>query len=207
MPHPHFSLFRREQCEAVHDASLEILRRTGVRVDHPAALALLRKSDAVITRRQPGALPARARRVGVDRPAVAHRAVQAGQQRGRDPAGGREVSFGTGSACPNYLDPTTGQRRPFTEADVVACVKLVDALPEIDFCMSMGMSSDLNPRAPYVDEFALMLEHTSQAILLHARQPAGERGDRGDGARRSQAGSTNCGSTPTWSATGSPPRR
>ena len=30
---PHFSLFTREQCEAVHFASLEILRRTGVRVE------------------------------------------------------------------------------------------------------------------------------------------------------------------------------
>ena len=43
---------------------------------------------------------------------------------------GREVAFGTGSACPNYLDPRTGQHRPFTEADVIACVRLVEALPE-----------------------------------------------------------------------------
>jgi trimethylamine:corrinoid methyltransferase-like protein len=40
---PHFTLFThfiREQSEAIHYASLEILRRTGVRVDHPRALAL-----------------------------------------------------------------------------------------------------------------------------------------------------------------------
>jgi trimethylamine:corrinoid methyltransferase-like protein len=46
---PHFSLFTREQCETVHYASLEILRRTGVRVDHPWALALLKETAAVIT--------------------------------------------------------------------------------------------------------------------------------------------------------------
>ena len=35
---PHFSLFTSEECDAVHHASLEILRRTGVRVDHARAL-------------------------------------------------------------------------------------------------------------------------------------------------------------------------
>ena len=35
--------------ETIHRASLEILRRTGVRVYHADALALLRQTDAVIT--------------------------------------------------------------------------------------------------------------------------------------------------------------
>jgi trimethylamine:corrinoid methyltransferase-like protein len=38
-----------EQCETVHRASLEILRRTGVRAYHDEALALLRETDAVLT--------------------------------------------------------------------------------------------------------------------------------------------------------------
>ena len=79
---------------------------------------------------------------------------------------GREVSFGTGSACPNFLDPRSGERRPFTEADVIECVRLVDSIPQIDFCMSMGMPSDLNPRAPYCDEFALMLENTTKPLVF-----------------------------------------
>ncbi len=79
---------------------------------------------------------------------------------------GREVAFGTGSACPNILDPRTGQHRPFTEADVIACVRLVEALPELDFCMSMGLPSDLDPRAPYRDEFALMLENTTKPLVF-----------------------------------------
>jgi len=46
---PHLSMLSHEQCEVVHRASLEILRRTGVRVYHDGALSLLRESDAVIT--------------------------------------------------------------------------------------------------------------------------------------------------------------
>lgn len=42
-------MLTRQQCEVVHRASLEILRRKGVRVYHDGALALLRETDAVIT--------------------------------------------------------------------------------------------------------------------------------------------------------------
>ena len=144
---PHFSLFTREQCEAVHFASLEILRRTGVRVDHPRTLALLEETDAVITDgnlvRFPAALVEWALAGAPSRIALCKRGSSEVAIRMQ----GREVAFGTGSACPNYLDPRTGQHRPFTEADVIACVRLVEALPELDFCMSMGLSSDLDPRA------------------------------------------------------------
>ena len=46
---PRLSMFSREQCGTIHRASLEILRRTGVRIFHEGALALLRDTDAVIS--------------------------------------------------------------------------------------------------------------------------------------------------------------
>jgi trimethylamine:corrinoid methyltransferase-like protein len=46
---PQFQMLTHEQCETVHRASLEILRRTGVRVYHDGALALLRETDAAVT--------------------------------------------------------------------------------------------------------------------------------------------------------------
>ncbi len=163
---PHLSLFTREQCEAVHYASLEILRRTGVRVDHQEALALLRQTDAIITdgnlvRFPPGlvewALAQAPSCIALCKRGASEVAIR---------MEGREVAFGTGSACPNYLDPRTGRHRAFTEADVIACVRLVEALPELDFCMSMGLPSDLDPRAPYRDEFALMIEHTTKPLVF-----------------------------------------
>jgi trimethylamine---corrinoid protein Co-methyltransferase len=163
---PHLSLFTRDQCEAVHYASLEILRRTGVRVDHPRARALLKETDAVVTDgnlvRLPAALVEWALAGAPSRIALCKRASSEVAIRME----GREVAFGTGSACPKYLDPRTGQHHPFTEADVIACVQLVEALPELDFCMSMGLPSDLDPRAPYRDEFALMLENTTKPVVF-----------------------------------------
>ena len=45
---PMLQMLTDEQCETIHRASLEILRRTGVRVFHAEALELLRETEAVI---------------------------------------------------------------------------------------------------------------------------------------------------------------
>ncbi len=163
---PQFSLFTCDQCEAVHHASLEILRRTGVRVDHPRALALLRETDAVISDGNLVRFPAGLVEWALTGPPSRIALCKRGGSEVAIRMEGREVAFGTGSACPNYLDPASGQHRPFTEADIIACVRLVEALPELDFCMSMGLPSDLDPRAPYRDEFALMLENTTKPVVF-----------------------------------------
>jgi trimethylamine--corrinoid protein Co-methyltransferase len=161
-------MLSQEQCEAIHCASLEILRRTGVRIYHDEALALLRGTDALIVdqnlvRFSPG-LVEWALRQAPPRIALCRR----GSDQILAPLEGRQVSFGTGSDCPNYLDPRTGQRRPFTAADLVACIHVVDALPELSFCMSMGIPGDLGTANAYRQQFALMVEHTTKPIVFVA---------------------------------------
>jgi trimethylamine--corrinoid protein Co-methyltransferase len=163
---PRLEMLSQEQCEAIHLASLEILRRTGVRVYHEEALDLLRQTDAVITDadlvRFPPGLVGWALSQAPSRIALCQR----GSDEAVAPLEGRVVNFGTGSDCPNYLDPRTGERRPFTVADVVDCVHVVDGLPELSFCMSMGIPSDLDTANPYRHQFALMLEHTTKPIVF-----------------------------------------
>lgn len=163
---PRLEMLSREQCEVIHRSSLEILRRTGVRVYHDEALALLRDagasiSDGNLVRFQPGlvewALAQAPSRIALCK-------------RGSSEVGaaleGRNVNFGTGSDCPNYLDPRSGQIRPFTVADVVDAIHVVDALPELQFCMSMGIPSDLKTANAYRHQFALMLEHTTKPVVF-----------------------------------------
>ncbi len=163
---PRLGMLSREQYEMVHRASLEILRRTGVRVYHDEALNLLRGTDVVITdenlvRFSPG-LVEWALKQAPSRVALCRR----GSNQVVAPLEGREVNFGPGSDCPNYLDPHKGERRSFTAADVMDCVHVVDALPELSFCMSMGIPSDLKTANPYRQQFALMLEHTVKPIVF-----------------------------------------
>jgi len=163
---PRMRMLSEEQCEAIHHASLEILRRTGVRVYNQDALDLLREAGAWITDenrvRFPPGLVEWALQQAPSRVALCGR----GSDQAVAPLEGRVVNFGTGSDCPNYLDPQTGERRPFTLADVVDCIHVVDALPQLTFCMSMGIPSDLGRANPYRHQFALMLEHTTKPIVF-----------------------------------------
>lgn len=163
---PRMRMLSDEQCTAIHHASLEILRRTGVRVYNQEALGLLREAGAWITDenlvRFPPGLVEWALKQAPSRIALCAR----GSDRVVARLEGRVVNFGTGSDCPNYLDPRTGERRPFTMADIADCVRVVDALPQLAFCMSMGIPSDLGVPNPFRHQFALMLEHTTKPVVF-----------------------------------------
>ena len=172
---PQMGMLSDEQCEIIHRASLEILRRSGVRVYHEEALELLRGTDAVITDEN-GSAEGSPQALVRFPPGLVEWALERAPsrialcKRGSDevvaPLEGREVNFGPGSDCLNYLDPRTGERRKFTTADVIDSIRLVDALPELAFCMSMGIPADLETDNPYRWQFAAMLEHTSKPIVF-----------------------------------------
>lgn len=168
---PQFSLLDRAGCERIHQASLEILRRTGVRVYEEEALALLEEAGGLVSDGNLVKLP----------PALVEWALGKAPsrvvlcRRGSDEVvaelAGRQVNFGPGSDCPNYLDPRAG-RRKFTAADVTACVRLCDALPQIAFVMSMGIPSDVPARQQYRRQFALMLTNSSKPAVFVANDRA-----------------------------------
>jgi trimethylamine--corrinoid protein Co-methyltransferase len=159
-------MLSREQCEIIHQASLEILRRTGVRIYHDKALDLLGETDAVVSDdnlvRFPAGLVEWALGQAPSRIALCRR----GSDQVAAPLEGRQVNFGPGSDCLNYLDPHTGEHRQFTRSDLVDAVHVVDALPEMGFCMSMGIPADVETANVYRLQFALMLEHTTKPIVF-----------------------------------------
>ena len=163
---PQLQMLTREQCEVIHCASLEILRRTGVRVYHDGALALLREMDAVITDENLVYLPAGLVEWALKQAPSRLVLCKRGSSEVAASLEGRTVNFGPGSDCPNYLDPRSGERRKFTTADVVDCLHVCDALPEIAFVMSMGIPSDLEEANVYQRQYALMLEHTTKPAVF-----------------------------------------
>ena len=168
---PQFSLLDIAGCQRIHDASLEILRRTGVRVQEPVALALLADAGAHVSDHDLVKLS----------PALLEWALQQAPSRvalcsrGSDEViadlSGTEVSFGPGSDCPHILDPKQG-RRDFTAADVAACVRLCDALPQIGFVMSMGLPADVATGSQYQMQYALMLANTVKPAVFVANDRA-----------------------------------
>jgi trimethylamine--corrinoid protein Co-methyltransferase len=163
---PRMAMLNREQCETIHHASLEILRRTGVRVHHREALDLLRQSDAVITDdnlvRFPPGLVEWALKQAPSRVALCRRGSSEVMARVEE----MQVNFGTGSDCLRFLDPLTSEHRLFTTKDVVDCIRVVDALPELAFCMSMGIPAELGQSNVYRHQYAMLLEHTVKPVVF-----------------------------------------
>ncbi len=164
------------QIEKIHQATLDILERTGVQVRDAEALALLKRADASIEGervRMQAQLVERALR-------TAPRSIPIYNRSG-EPAmclEGWKSYFGTGSDCPSAIDPDTNAHRPSTKADVGRIAQLCDKLPNIDFCMSMGIAWDVSTVTSFVHQFDAMARHTSKPLVYtaqdvdeHARHP------------------------------------
>jgi len=159
-------MLSREQCQTIHRASLEILRRTGVRIFLDEALDLLRQTDAAISDGNLVRFPPGLVEWALDQAPSRVVLCRRGSELVAAPLDGSTVNFGPGSDCPNYLDPSSGAHRRFTSADMVHCIRLVDALPALSFCMSMGIPGDLGEANAYRHQFAAMLEHTTKPIVF-----------------------------------------
>jgi trimethylamine--corrinoid protein Co-methyltransferase len=159
-------MFRPEDCQTILLASLEILRHTGARVYHPEALRLLSETAAVISDGNLVRFPPGLVEWALAQAPSTVTLCRRGSNQPLIRMEGMNVSLGTGSDCPNYLDPHTGKQRLFTTQDVIDCIRLVDVLPELDFCMSMGIPSDLDVPTPYRKQAALMMEFTVKPVVF-----------------------------------------
>ena len=159
---PHFRKLSDDQLARIHAASLEILERTGVQLHHQEALDLLRQAGAHV--QEDGWVRIPARRVEWALRTAPKRIVWANRHGRRVMAlEGRNVYYGPGSDCPNVIDVRTGERRPGTLADITEAVRVLDALPNIDFLMSFCMASD-KPQA-IADRYQM------QALLSNSIKP------------------------------------
>jgi trimethylamine--corrinoid protein Co-methyltransferase len=155
------------QLEEIHLAALEILRRTGARVYEPEAVALLADAGCDVTDtslvRFPPAVIEDALRWAPSRVPLCDRLGEA-----RVLLEAHRTYFGTGSDLPNTLDLETGERRLSRLSDVQDSARLTDALPNIDFIMSMALPSDVPAASSDRHSFRAMLENTSKPIVFTA---------------------------------------
>ncbi|HMM07371.1 MAG TPA: trimethylamine methyltransferase family protein [Clostridiales bacterium] len=79
--------------------------------------------------------------------------------------GGRNCYFGPGPTCPNFFDPRTGERRPAVKQDAADTAKVVDALPHIDYAMSLCVINDRIKTLADVDEIHAMVQNTTKPLV------------------------------------------
>jgi len=152
-----------EQCRLIHCASLEILERTGVMLYYQPAIDLLKKAGCFVEEnrvRIPAHLAEWALRTAPSRITLYDRSGNPVM-----PLGDRISTFGTGSDCLNILDHRTGQRRKALLQDVVEGIRVADAMPHIDFIMSMFLPGDA-PVAAEVRQMQVMLTYSAKPICF-----------------------------------------
>ena len=161
-----------EQCQKLHNASLEILARTGVRLYHQEAVELLKKAGASVSEgnrvRIPSDLVEKAFST-VPKQITLH-------DRHGEPTLFLEdyrCYYGPGSDCLNIIDHRTGERRKPVLQDVVEAITVCDALPHIDFVMSMFLPSDVEAMVSDRLQMEVMLKTTTKPIVFVTNEFSG----------------------------------
>jgi trimethylamine--corrinoid protein Co-methyltransferase len=153
-------------CRKIHQASCQILETTGLRIYEPESLGLLEQAGAKIVADRafiPSELVDRA----LDTVPTSFNLYSRGSDQPAICLDGKSVYFGPGSDTLRYLDPRSGERRPFRLADLADCARVCDALPQIDFVMSMGVPQDApEDRSYFPHQFAAVIANTTKPIVM-----------------------------------------
>ncbi len=162
-----FQVLSDDQCELIYRAALEILARTGVVVHHAEGLRLLEAAGAEVADGGRARIPASAVEQALAVTPSTVRLV------GRDPERicileRDRIYFGTGSDCPFIHDSGTGQRRAPTYSDIRDVARVADALDNIEFHMSVGLTHDVPQMTYDRHQFLAMLEGTSKPLVQTA---------------------------------------
>ena len=164
---PRLRVLNREQALAIHTAALEILEKTGFKMEHPGALEMLADKGCKISDgdwvRMPPHLVEEALK-------TAPKQISLYDQKGAKAMDltGENSFYGTGSDATFTQDVETGERRRAVLKDVSNFATLVDGLENIDFAMSMANPEDAPIEDIYVYVFAEMLRNTNKPIVFIA---------------------------------------
>jgi len=165
LPRNPFPRLTKKQCRQIHETSLEILDRVGVRLDLPEAINLLKKGGARVDEEN---------LVHLSSPMVEKALASAPKNivlhdRLGNPSmvlEGYRCFFGPGSDCLNIYDHRSGNRRKALLKDTREGLVLCDALPNIDFVMSMLLPSDVNMTTADRFQMEAMLTYTTKPVIF-----------------------------------------
>ena len=167
-----YSRLSPEQCQKLHNASLEILSRTGAELHDQEAIDLLKKAGATVTDGNRVRVPA-----GLVEKAftTVPKRVTLYDRNGQSPLYLEEGNcyYGTGSDCLHIVDHRTGERRSPVLQDIVEGMTVCDALSHVDFVMSMFLPMDVDPMSSDRYQMEAMLNHTTKPIVYVSNEFSG----------------------------------
>lgn len=159
-----FKVFSKSQIEQIVSTSFEILARVGTVVEDTEILNLLSDAGCVIKDRKafiPSSLINQCLATTPKRISISDRDGKLSMVLEKD-----NIYFGTGSDCVFLLDPHTGKRRKWLTKDIEDAARISDCLENIDFHMSLGLTSDVPTMTYDRYQFLAMVKNTSKPLVL-----------------------------------------
>jgi len=163
---PFLEVLSEEQILEIHNATLEIMSKIGMVIKDDDGLKLLKEAGAIVEDENvkiPEYLLKKALSTAPSRIPMYDRLGNFSMilEQGK-------TNFGTGSDTIFTLDINSHERRRSVIEDVGNIARLVDALPNLNFVMSMGTPSDVNPEVSYLFGFIEMVKNNTKPIVFTA---------------------------------------
>lgn len=161
---PQLKVINDYQIQQIHQATLEVLERTGIQIAHPKALEILHGAGARVDGervRIPSWLVKDALNKAPTR-------IVLGDRNGDRKVflEGNKSWYGPSLDCVDYLDPLTNERRRFISDDCRVTATLADALPNYSWVMTLGMADDVD--ADIADRVIVkqVFKHTEKPLVF-----------------------------------------
>jgi trimethylamine--corrinoid protein Co-methyltransferase len=168
---PMFQVLSEDDIEAIYFSALSVLYETGVRVYSEEGVRVAYEGGAIVEGTTADSSLVKIPPWLVDKAlaTLPRKVVLIGPDRKYKMELYKDsIYFGTGSDTPFTLDPYTGQRRRATYKDVKNFARLVQALPNLDFHMSLGIVQDVQVGTYDRWQYLAMLEGTNKPINITA---------------------------------------
>jgi trimethylamine--corrinoid protein Co-methyltransferase len=160
-----FRMLSDDQLQELFNGVLRVLEQTGLDVYHEEARDILKKAGAWVDGKRVR-IPSYLVKESLEKaPRSFTLYARDGDSKKNIHIGPGRAHFGPGPTCPNFIDTETLERRPYVKSDVPLVARVVDALPNIDFCESLGTVNDVHHDLGATYEFAGMFPNTSKPIV------------------------------------------
>ena len=166
-PSSRVQILDQSSIEQIHEAALEVLEKTGVKIITEDARKILLDGGCTLKGENTVSIPAKLVEKALE---TAPSSVTLYDRLGepRCVLEDWKTSFGTGSDCPFIRDMQTGERRPCTYDDVGKGALICDALENFDFVMPIGIISDKPSDVADVYAVEATMKNTIKPVVFTA---------------------------------------
>lgn len=161
-----FQVLGEKQIEQIMDATYRIMEEIGMDIHLDKAVELLRNEGCEVD----GVRVKIPRELTKKALSLAPKGIQMYDRNGNESMllEGRNTYFGSGPTCCYFMDPYTGERRVPKKEDAGNTAKISDALPNMDFTMSLCVVGDQNVHLADLHELDAMIRNTTKPVATWA---------------------------------------